>query len=309
MKFAIAGAGAMGSRFVKMLYEADQDVVLIDNWKEHVDEIDKNGLKVLTDGKTHYYKIPAYLPESTPKQHFDCIILFTKAMQIDTMLSNIKHLIDEETYILVLANGIGNIETIEKYVDKARIVAGVTVWSSELNGPGFVTLTGKGTVSLQGIEIEPESEKFLNQLVDTMNQAQLNVSISKDVLEAIWKKAAFNSVLNTLTSIIGCNVGEFGRFTSRDFLIDGVLNEFEAIAQKMSIQFNKEATKELIVSQFSDDGNADHYTSMYQDLSKKRSTEIDYLNGYVAKKGKELGIATPFNELLSSLVHCREELF
>ncbi|HAT53688.1 MAG TPA: 2-dehydropantoate 2-reductase [Lactobacillus sp.] len=308
MKIAIAGAGAMGSRFGKMLQDSGQTVTLIDNWAAHVSQIQKHGLLVHTDGQEQIVKFEAFQPSELNFQQFDLIILFTKAMQMEGMLQDIQKAIGHNTKILVLANGIGNIETIEHFIPRKQIIAGVTVWSSELDGPGEITLTGTGSVTLQAVQPDDNNALFLQQLVTLMNNAKLNVTVSNSVIEAIWKKAAFNCVLNTYTSLISCNVGEFGAFSNRDFLIDNVLNEITSVAKAMKVPFNKQETLDLILSQFKPGQNGSHYASMYQDLSQNRLTEIDYLNGYIAKKGAEFHIPTPVNSLLTALIHCREEL-
>ncbi|WP_461226014.1 2-dehydropantoate 2-reductase [Lacticaseibacillus suihuaensis] len=308
MKIAIAGAGAMGSRFGKMLQDADQDVTLIDNWAAHVTQIQQRGLLFHLPEGDATVAFPAFTPAALKPQHFDLIILFTKAMQMAGMLEDIQGVIDQDTKILVLANGIGNVETIERFVPRKQIIAGVTVWSAELDGPGEVTLTGTGSVSLQAVAPDAANDAFLTQLVAVMNQAHLNVTVSPSVIEAIWKKAAFNSVLNTYTSLISCNVGEFGRFSHRDALITATLHEIAQVAAGLKVPFDEPATLALIMSQFAPGQNGAHYASMYQDLAKHRLTEIDYLNGYVAKKGAELGIPTPINNTLTALIHCREEL-
>ena len=131
---------------------------------------------------------------------------------------------------------------------------------------------------------------------------------SHDVLAAIWRKAALNSVLNTYCTILDCNIGEFGQLPDHDAMIDGVLSEFSQIAAKQHVHFDAADTKQLIVAQFPDDKNGLHYPSMHQDMAKGRKTEIDFLNGYIAKVGARKHIATPINAMLTALVHSKEKL-
>lgn len=306
LTIAIAGAGAMGSRFASMLSDANINVTLIDKWQEHVKTINERGLLVEdNEGKKKVYRLPAYLPENV-QQTFDLVIVFTKAMQMNDMLSSLKRVITKDTLVLTLANGIGNIETIEKYVPKENIIAGVTVWSSELVGPGEIKLTGQGSVSLQAVT--SANSTAVQEVVNTMNQAGLNVSLADNVLQAIWRKAAFNSVLNTLTSLTDANVGEFGQTSTSMRLADKVLDEFEIAAEKVAVKFDKQDTRNLIQSQFGENGNGAHYASMYQDLHNNRLTEIDYLNGYVSHLGEKYHFDTPVNSLLTDLIHAKENL-
>jgi len=307
LNVAIAGAGAMGARFASMLSDVNISVTMIDKWQEHVSAINSYGLKVEDRQKNiKTYHIPAFLPEDV-SQKFDLIIVFTKAMQMDNMLSSLKKIIDKNTFVLTLANGIGNIETIEKYVPQENIIAGVTVWSSELVGPGKIKITGQGSVTMQAVSSDGNKAK-IKEIVDEMNKAKLNVNLADDVLSAIWRKAAFNSVLNTLTSLMDANVGEFGKTSTGMQIADQVLNEFELAANAVDVKFDKQDTQRLIQSQFGPQGNGNHYASMYQDLHNNRKTEIDYLNGYVSYLGKKYNFDTPVNTLLTDLIHAKEDL-
>jgi Ketopantoate reductase len=109
MKIAIAGAGALGSRFGFVLQQAGNDVTLIDGWPAHVAAIKEHGLKVTLDKDTYTTQIPVMFPkEVTQDMAMDLIIVFTKSMQLDQMLQDIKPIIKDHTKILCLLNGIGH---------------------------------------------------------------------------------------------------------------------------------------------------------------------------------------------------------
>lgn len=305
LKIAIAGAGAMGGRFGSMLSTTENPVTFIDLWAQHVQAINAHGLLVHTDHGDERVHVPTYLPQDVHGS-FDLIVLFTKAMGIAPMLTALKPVITPQTHILVLGNGIGNIETISRFVPKDQIIAGVTVWSAALNGPGEITMKGDGGVTLEALG--SNEAPFFKQVVQVLQDAGLKPTASHDVLAAIWRKAALNSVLNTYCTILDCNIGEFGQLPDHDAMIDGVLSEFSQIAAKQHVHFDAADTKQLIVAQFPDDKNGLHYPSMHQDMAKGRKTEIDFLNGYIAKVGAREHIATPINAMLTALVHSKEKL-
>ncbi|WP_040535646.1 ketopantoate reductase family protein [Schleiferilactobacillus shenzhenensis] len=305
MKIAIAGAGAMGGRFGTMLAQTDNPVTFIDLWADHVQAINQHGLLVHTDNGDQRVHVPAYLPQNVPGT-FDLIVLFTKAMGIADMLTALKPVITPQTHILELGNGIGNIETISRFVPKEQIIAGVTVWSAALNGPGEITMKGDGSVTLEALG--SNEAPFFKQVVQVLTDAGLKPTASHDVLAAIWRKAALNSVLNTYCTILDCNIGEFGQLPDHDAMIDGVLGEFAAIAANQHVHFDAAGAKQLIIAQFPDDKNGLHYPSMHQDMAKGRKTEIDFLNGYIAKVGARENIPTPVNATLTALIHGQEKL-
>ncbi len=168
----------MGCRFGYMLLEAGHDVTLIDGWQEHVDAIRSKGLFVETETTQKYYPIPAMLADESQGE-FELVILFTKAMQLDSMLQRIKPLLPAAKVVMILSNGLGNIETLEKYVDRQKIYAGVTLWSSELEGAGHIMATGTGTIELQPIASQDSAQEA--KVIATLNSAGLNAEISPDV--------------------------------------------------------------------------------------------------------------------------------
>ncbi|MGX9742934.1 oxidoreductase [Pseudocitrobacter corydidari] len=303
MKVAIAGAGAMGCRFGYMLADSGVDVTLIDGWKTHVDAINQQGLFVETESGSRHYSLPAMLAEDAHGE-FDVVILFTKAMQMAEMLRKIAPVLASAKVVMTLSNGLGNIETLEQYVDRSVIYAGVTLWSCELEGPGHIRATGSGNIELQ--PLMSTDMAMAGQVVDMLNHAGLNAELSANVLLSIWKKAAFNSVMNTYCALLDCNVGGFGRRPDALEMARTVVREIVQVARSQQIPLTEEMVMHTVQKVFDPRESGEHYPSMHQDLHKGRFTEIDYLNGAVARMGEALGIPVPVNRLLTQLIHAKE---
>lgn len=306
MKIGIVGAGAMGSRFGYMLQNAGNDVFLVDAWKDHVDRINKEGLSVEENGEIKKVKIPAMFPEEA-KEVPDLVILFTKSMGLRPMLESIKGILGENTRVLCLLNGLGHNETIAEYVDSKNILMGVTLWTAGLKGPGHVLLTGDGSLEVQNVD--PKMEVEAREICDVLNLAGLKAHYSSDVIFSIWRKACVNGTLNSTCTILDCNIKEFGELKESRELIRKIIEEFSNVAKTYGVTLDVEEVARGIEAIYDPSQAGAHYPSMHQDLiQNKRLTEIDYINGYIAKKGKELNIATPYNTLLTSLVHSKEQL-
>lgn len=306
MKVTIVGAGAMGSRFGYMLHQAGNEVTLIDEWPDHLQKIQTNGLTVETKAGTRQVKIPACLPgESTESP--DLMILFTKSMDLKSMLQKVKHLISEHTQVLCLLNGLGHIDTLKAYLDPKHILMDITVWTAGLKGPGHVVLTGSGSLEIQNLD--PTDQAGAQKVCEVLNQAGLNAKYSEDVFWSIWRKACVNGTLNSLCTLLDCNIKQLGELTSTKKLIRKIIAEFAAVAQMEGVTLEVETIAKTVEALYDPSQAGAHYPSMHQDLIQKhRLTEIDYINGYVACKGKELAIPTPYNDLLTILIHDKEEL-
>ncbi|WP_119325841.1 2-dehydropantoate 2-reductase [Companilactobacillus musae] len=308
MKIIIAGAGAMGSRFGIMLHKGGNDVTLVDGWPDHVNAIKKNGLKANFNGENITVNIPVMLQsEINSSEKADLIILFTKAMQLDKMLQDVKPLISKQTKILCLLNGIGHEDTIEKYIPMENIFIGNTMWTAGLIGPGQVKLFGNGSVELQNLG--QGQENSAKKLASFLSESGLNAKYSDNIHYSIYRKACVNGTMNCLCSILEVNMTNFGATKPAHDIVVTVVNEFATVAKHEGVDLDVKEVVEHVESCFNPDTIGKHFPSMYQDLiTNHRLTEIDYINGAISRKGKKYNIATPYCDLLTQLIHCKEDI-
>ncbi|MFD1464848.1 2-dehydropantoate 2-reductase [Lapidilactobacillus mulanensis] len=306
MKIAIAGAGAMGSRFGTMLKRAGNDVILIDPWAEHVDKINHDGLQIDTDNGSEQFQIPAFLPQDVDFQP-ELVVLFTKSMGLVTMLKAIEPILTPETKIVCLLNGLGHTEVIEKYIPKANIFMGVTLWTAALLGAGHVKLVGDGSIEIQNID--PAEADAAKKICAVFDDAGLKATYSSNVMFSIWRKACVNGTLNTLCTLLDCNIAEFGGLPQSNDLVRTIVAEFGKVAANEGVLLNVDEVAQHIAKLYDPSQAGEHYPSMYQDLIlHHRLTEIDYLNGYVAAQAAKLNLQTPVCQVLTEMVHAKEQL-
>lgn len=303
MKIAIARFGALGARLGIMLQAAGHDVTGIDGWPAHIAAINTKGLTVVHDDQDPKVY---YLPVMTPQEvtgTFDLIILLTKTPQLDRMLTDIAPIITDQTQLLILSNGLGNIEVMAKHVAKSQIVAGVTLWTSSLVKPGEIHTTGSGSIKLQALaggDAQP--------IVEALNEAGLNAELVPDVMTAIWHKAGINAVLNPLLVLLDANIAEFGTAGNAMDMALNILDEMKQVGASQGIKVDVAGIIADLSRLLKPENAGNHYPSMYQDIQNGKRTEIDFLNGYFARLGQQEGIPTPFNALVTRLIHAKEDI-
>ena len=308
MKVVIAGSGAMGCSFGFMLQKSGNDVTLLDGWQDNIDAIRKNGLH-LQDGTAELStKIDVYKPEEF-KGTADFVIVFTKSMQLENMLSSIKHVLRDDTKILCLLNGLGHTETLKKFIAPKNIFMGVTVVTAGMKGPGSAVLSSHGKTEIQNIV--PEGKAGAEVIVEALNKATMPAVYSDNILWSIWRKAALNGAMNSTCTIMECNMLELGGIVGCKDMMRCIISEFAAIAKTQGVTLDIDSVTDYVYGFTQPDFvGAKHYPSMYQDLIKNhRLTEIDFLNGYISRKGKELHIPTLYCDLITTFVHGKEKLF
>ncbi|MGP1459884.1 MAG: 2-dehydropantoate 2-reductase [Treponema sp.] len=307
MKIVIAGAGAMGCSFGFMLQKSGNEVTLLDEWQDNIDAIRKNGLQLLDGTAELSTKIDIYKPEEF-KGAADFVIVFTKSMQLENMLRRIQHILGDDTKILCLLNGLGHTETLKKFINPKNIFMGVTVVTAGMKGPGSAVLSSHGKTEIQNIV--PEGKAGAEIIVETLNKATMPAVYSDNILWSIWRKASLNGAINSTCTIMECNMLELGSIAGCKDMMRCIIAEFAAVAKTQGVTLDVDSVTDYVFGFTNPDFvGAKHYPSMHQDLIKnRRLTEIDFLNAYVSRKGKELHIPTPYCDLITTFVHGKEKL-
>lgn len=298
MKIAVLGAGAMGCLYGGALAEAGHEVWLIDVWKQHVDTINRNGLKIEgVSGKRIIKDIKATTkPEDVGKA--DLVIVFVKATLTGEAVKGSVTLIGDNTTFLTLQNGLGNIEKISEVAGRERVIAGVTAHGSTMLGPGHIRHAGRGDTSIG--ELDGKITERVKNLSGVFNEAGFHTHVVDNVIGMIWSKLMANIGINALTALTGLQNGQLLEFRETEELLELAVKEAAEVAGKKGIKLQcedpVEYTKKVCKL------TAANRSSMLQDVMNKRTTEIEVINGAIVREGENLGVPTPINKTLTNLI-------
>ncbi|VWL84827.1 2-dehydropantoate 2-reductase [Oceanivirga miroungae] len=309
MKIVIAGSGAMGATYGSMLAKAGNQVVFLDSWQDNIDSINQYGCKFNNLGTDEVIPIQACKPSEFTDIP-DLVIVFTKSMQLSNMLESVKHLFGANTRVLCLLNGLGHTDTLKRFVDPKNILMGVTVLTASMQGAGSFKVSNYGKTEIQNIVDDKEAIEGAKKVVETINNSGLPTVYSEDIMYSIWRKACINGTMNACCTILQCNMEQLGTIPNLRHLLGQIVTEFAMVAKEQGTTLDvKEMTDLVCWFTTSEFQGVKHYPSMYQDLiNNHRKTEIDFLNGYVAKKAKEAGKEAFYCELITEFVHGKEKI-
>lgn len=179
------------------------------------------------------------------------------------------------------------------------VLPAVVYVAAGMAGPGHVRHHGRGDLV---IAPAPQSAS----IAQTFAAAGIPVQVSDNVAGALWAKLVLNCVYNPLSALTGLAYGAIvdspGLNVPR--MMDDIVQECLAVARAQGVVLpagTAEAVLPLAASM------PTQISSTAQDLARGRPTEIDHLNGYIVRQGEALGIATPANRMLLTLVHLREK--
>jgi len=296
MNIGILGAGAMGSLYGGLL-SRNNDVYLIDIWKEHVDTININGLKIVNkDDEIKFYPKATIDANLLPK--LDLVIVFVKSIHTLKVIQDNKDIICDETIVLSLQNGYGNAEEIATVVKKENIIVGTTSHGATLLGPGKIKHAGSGITYVGSLD--KNSLHKAEKIKQAMRECNIETDISDNILELIWSKLIVNVAINPITALLRIENGKLLESSDTVNLMRNLVYEGVDVARALGLNFEKESTFEKVK-----DVTKNTYfnkSSMLQDVLNERETEISKINGAVVKEGSRLGIATPINDTIVMLV-------
>ncbi len=314
-KIAVLGAGAIGGSVSADLTDAGLDVTVIDQWPEHVEAMRKDGLHVQmpdldlkTPVRAHHLCELASL-----KMEFDIVLLIVKSFDTRWMCELIKPYLKSDGIFVGAQNSMNN-EMIASIIGRERVVGCCVELSAEIFTPGFIqrNTPRKGTWFAVG-ELDGSVTPRAEEVRDIF--AKVGVTeVSSNIEGTKWTKLIANCMTMGPFGLLGLNNAETKK-------LPGVID--------LSVKLGREAMEvgealgygvEPVFGLSSDDftGSDDQVlvtamktllehvgprsrTAPIQDHIKGRKSEMEYINGLVSRRARELGIPTPCNDAVAEI--------
>ena len=301
----VVGAGAVGSFFGAMLARAGHPVTLIGR-APHVQAIRSRGLLLQMAGRVETVHLAAST-ELEATRSADLVLLCVKSTDTEAVARQIAPLLGAQALVLSLQNGVDNAATIARHVQQT-VLAAVVYVATAMPAPGTVTHHGRGDLVIGPLDAAavPGSRhaQLMRAVVELFASAQVGVRVSPDVMGELWSKLMVNCAYNAISGLAQRPYGQMAALPAILELQRAVVREVVAVAQaagqKLPLDAALEAMERIAHAMPA------QLSSTAQDMVRGKPTEIDHLNGYVVRRGAELGIATPVNQTLHALVKLAE---
>ncbi len=203
-----------------------------------------------------------------------------------------------------LQNGIGNEEVIARYTD--TVIGGTVTTNFSVVGPGHVRVSSESAPMRFGIW-SGDGGGALDCLIGIVRSAGIPVEADADIRSGKWTKALLNIAVNPICALLRAPVGVAADGDIRETVV-GLIRETFAVAGAEGVRLPWATADDYLAHLFGVQvpDFAAVYPSMYYDLRQGRRTEIDLLNGYIARLGERHGIETPHNRCIAGLVRYAE---
>ena len=297
MRICVIGCGAVGSLFAANLsLLGDVEVWAYDLDAAHVDAINTAGLRL--SGAGEVVGTPRATTDADELPPCDFGIVATKAMHTSAAVAATARAF-RDGCVASVQNGVGNEELIAEHVE--RVIRGTTFPAGKLLEPGHVQWDVKGETTFGPFEPQPAPADAIALLADACTRGGMPTAAVADARGAQWRKVIFNASTNPVGALTGLTHGRVCEYPALRGFVSGLVDEGKAVAAAQGIELD--ADPEALIDHAARPEVAyGHKASMLQDVEARRATEIDYLNGGIARFGREHAVPTPLNEAIWALV-------
>jgi 2-dehydropantoate 2-reductase len=301
-KVAVVGAGAVGGYFGGMLARAGAPVVFIGR-PAFAEAVRKDGLFLDT---TQFKErvVATASSELAAARDAEIVLFCVKTTDTAATARELAKIVSPGALFVSMQNGVDNAEQI-RAASGIDALAAVVYVAASVPSPGTVKHVGRGDLVLG-----PENEKT-RRVAELFTRAKVPCRISDNIAGELWTKLVWNCALNALSALGKVTYGDIIASADAKQLLEGTVYEVLAVARAAGIKPpGLEDPKAALAGAYkiAEQMSATR-SSTAQDMMRGKRTEIDSLNGFVARKGRELGVPTPLNHALYTLVKLAEASF
>jgi 2-dehydropantoate 2-reductase len=301
-KIAVVGAGSVGGYYGGMLARASAPVTFIGR-PAFVAAVQEDGLLLETTQFKETVRITASEDPSAARGA-EIVLFCVKTTDTAATARSLAKILSPNAILVSLQNGADNAEQIRAASGLTAISAVVYVAAS-VPSPGIVKHVGRGDLVLG-----PENETT-RRVANIFIRAKVPCRLTNNVEGELWTKLLWNCALNALSALGRVTYGEIIASDEAKQLVEGIVYEVLAVAKAAGIQPpGLEDPQAALAGAYKiAQQMAATRSSTAQDMMRNKRTEIDSLNGFIARKGRELGVPAPLNHALFTLVKLAESSF
>jgi len=291
MRIVIFGAGSLGSALGALLARHN-DVVLIGR-KENMSAIRARGLRVVGDIDI---RVTVGAHESVDRlDPPELLVIATKAYDTSSAIEACRGWAANETIVLTLQNGLGNLEALRDWKGK-RAFGGTTTMGANLIKPGRVKLSGFGKTII-GSDLDAAGAR---RIARAFSNSGLQTVVKKEVLGEIWAKAVVSACINPMTAILRISNGKLLESVAIGQMLSEIRAECETVAKAVGVRLPYSSMVRRVRAVARDTRN--NRSSMLQDVERGSRTEICQINGAFIRYGRSKNIGTPLNLTMLAMV-------
>ncbi|MVO99386.1 ketopantoate reductase family protein [Paenibacillus lutrae] len=308
----VMGGGALGLLFAAKLAASGCRIDLVTRTREQALLLRENGIEIEGESSVYIhvdnvrsFQDLVWEPQTSDSKP-DAILLAVKQTAMYGDMASYIASASRDTVILSIQNGIGHWDALGISTNRDHLIQAVTTEGARKITPISAAHTGRGWTRIGLVypgESRSSSDGVLDNIQKCLEQAGFQASLSKNINHTIWEKLLINAVINPLTALLGVSNGELPESPQALSLMRSLFDEGVEVAKYQGISIEESHWDEILQVCRKTAGN---HSSMLQDLTAGRPTEIESINGGLLRLAERTGLALPVNETVYRLIKAAE---
>lgn len=296
MRILFLGAGATGGYFGGRLMEAGADVTFLVRPRRQA-QLLSDGLVV--DSPHGAVRLPAQTILK-PRHAYDLVVLTSKAFDLDGAIDSITPAMGPDSVVMPLLNGLNHIDRLEAAFGPERVMGGLCHIPITMDPDGTIRHLNPIHRLIFGAR-SPAQQPVVERLAAAFSGAQVEWSVSSQIMQDLWEKFVFLTTLAAGTCLMRGSIGAIVRQPGGEAFLTGLFAECRAVAAAAG-HGPRPAVVADYLGQITDKAST-VTASMYRDVAAGKPTEAEHILGDMVRRGAALGVSTPLLSL--ALLHLR----
>jgi 2-dehydropantoate 2-reductase len=289
MKIAIMGTGGVGGYYGGLLANQGHAVTFIARGA-HLQAIQAHGLQVKSIFGDFQVNPARATDDPAQVGPVDLVLFLTKAYHTDQAAQAIKPLIEPETTVMSLQNGIDAVDRIGSVVGREHMLAGATWLSSAVEAPGVIKQVSQFRRVVLG-ELTGQVTARAQAVHKAFQDTGITAELTENILKVLWTKFVFISAASSLGSLTRLPMGDYRAIPETRAMIASLMNEVKDVARAQAAALDEDVVQKSL--DFMDNAAPHIKASMQLDVEAGRRSELESMVGVIGRKGRESGVPTP----------------
>ncbi len=298
MRIAVMAAGAVGGYFGARMATAGHDVFFIARGA-NLQTIKTKGLKVESVLGDIHLQNPAVTDDPASVGPVDIVLFAVKLWDTEKAAQQALPLVGPTTRVIPLQNGIDSLERLAPILGTDIVVPGAAYIATVMSSPGVVSHTSKFARMITG-RSDGKPDARLTAFTDAAQAAGIDISQSEMIDRERWQKFVFLVGLSGATASTRMALGPILQDPDTRQLFHGLMREVVAVGRAKGVSIPADFADDRL--KFGETSPPTFKASMCHDLERGNRLELDWLAGKVVSLGRELGVATPWNEAVYAVL-------
>ena len=292
------GAGAVGTYYGALLARGGHDVTLVARGP-HLDAMARAGRATVREADGTLWEVPVHAVAEPAGPAPDLVVVTTKSHHTLAAARALAPVVGEGTTVLSLQNGVENVGRLASVLGDGRVLGAIAFVGLRVGEPGVVDHEAEGWVKMG----DPAGLSECATRIHGLLAPCWDVALSERIVHDQWHKLLWNAGFNAICAVTGATAGEALATPESEALVRAAMWEVVAVAARHGVTLGADDVDEMAAPNLQ---LRDYHPSTARDLEAGKPLERDALCGFLAREGGALGVPTPVNAVLDSLLALQE---